>query len=118
MKVNILGTEYKVIVKKYDEDEAFERRSIDGYCDGFTKTIVVCDMHTYKGWEYETEDTIKECQKLILRHEITHAFLNESGLQDSTFAYDCGWARNEEMVDWFAIQSPKILATFKEVGCI
>lgn len=33
MKINVLGTGYTVTVKKYGEDEAFERRSIDGYCD-------------------------------------------------------------------------------------
>ena len=43
MQVNILGTPYEIIVKKYDEDEAFSRRSIDGYCDGFVRKIVVCD---------------------------------------------------------------------------
>ena len=55
MTVNILGTPYEIIVKKYDEEEAFDRRSIDGFCDGYAKEIVVCDMHTYKGWEHEAE---------------------------------------------------------------
>lgn len=31
MKVNVLGTEYTVTTKKYDEDEAFERLKIVGY---------------------------------------------------------------------------------------
>lgn len=48
MIVNVLGTEYTIEIKKYAEDEAFERRSIDGYCDWLTKKIVVCDMSTYK----------------------------------------------------------------------
>ena len=50
MTVNILGTPYEIIVKKYDEEEEFERRSISGFCDGYAKEIVVCDMSTYKGW--------------------------------------------------------------------
>lgn len=41
MIVNVLGTEYTIEIKKYAEDEAFERRSIDGYCDWLTKKIVV-----------------------------------------------------------------------------
>lgn len=49
MIVNILGTPYEIIVKKYDEEESFDRRSIAGFCDGYAKEIVVCDMHTYKG---------------------------------------------------------------------
>ena len=117
MTVNVLGTEYKIIVKKYDEDEAFERRSIDGYCDSYKKEIVVCDMNTYKGWEHEDEETKVICQKQTLRHEITHAFLSESGLADSSATFDCGWAKNEEMVDWIAIQYPKMKKIFAELGC-
>lgn len=118
MKVNILGTEYTILIKKYDEDEVFERRSIDGYCDGYAKQIVVCDMHTYRGWEHEAEETIVECQKATLRHEIVHAFFNESGLMDSAFPYEGAWAKNEEMVDWLAIQIPKIHKAYQEAGCL
>ena len=53
MTVNILGTPYEIIVKNYDEEECFERRSIGAFCDGFTHQIVLCDMATYKGWEHE-----------------------------------------------------------------
>ena len=35
--VDILGTRYTIAVKRYDEDEVFSRRSIDGYCDSWTK---------------------------------------------------------------------------------
>ena len=118
LKINILGTEYTVTVKKYDEDEVFERRSIDGYCDSWAKRIVVCDMSTYKGWDHESPDTISAAQKETLRHEIVHAFLSESGLKDSTNAVDCPWAKNEEMVDWFALQGPKIWKAWQEVGAI
>ena len=118
MIVNILGAEYTIIMKKYDEDEAFEKRSICGYCDSYAKEIVVCDMHTYKGWENELETTVEGCQKLTLRHEIVHAFFSESGLKDSTFAYDGGWSMNEEMVDWIAIQIPKMIKVFEETGCL
>lgn len=118
MKVNVLGTEYTIIRKKYDEDEAFERRSISGYCDGYTKTIVICDMSTHKGWEYEAKETCAMCEKSILRHEITHAFFNESGLADSTFAFDGAWVNNEEMIDWIANQTPKMIKAFEQVGCL
>lgn len=118
MKVSILGTDYEIIVKKYDEEEAFERRSIDGFCDSYTKQIVVCDMSTYRGWEHETKETIEQCQKQALRHEIVHAFFNESGLQDSSLHYEGGWAKNEEMVDWLATQIPKIHKAFEKVGCL
>lgn len=118
MKVNILGTEYEIIKKKYDEDEAFDRRSIAGYCDCYAKRIVICDMNTYKGWEHEDADTKLQSEKVTLRHEIIHAFFGESGLQDSTFVYDGAWSKNEEMIDWLAFQTPKMCKAFAEAGCL
>lgn len=53
-----------------------------------------------------------------MRHEITHAFFFESGLQESSLQYCNGWAENEEMVDWVAVQFPKMLQVFKEAECI
>ena len=57
-------------------------------------------------------------QKKTLRHEIVHAFLTESGLFNNTYNVDAGWSKNEEMVDWFAIQSPKIFKVYSELGII
>ena len=119
MKIlSILGAEYDIKVREYGEDEAFERRSIDGYCDSMTKQIVVCDMATYKGWEHESAETAAAAQRQTLRHEIVHAFYHESGLSDSSFVYDGPWANNEEMVDWFANQGPKIYAAWREAGAL
>ena len=53
----------------------------------------------------------------MLRHEIIHAFLNESGLSDSSNSVEA-WAKNEEMVDWFAIQSPKIFKVFQDLDIL
>lgn len=118
MTVNILGTAYTVTVKKYDDDEAFCRRSIDGYCDSFTHQIVVCDMSTHKNFEYEPHETVKAAQKETLRHEIVHAFLSESGLADSSGIMESSWARNEEMVDWIALQGPKIYKAWAEADAL
>ena len=118
MTVNILGTPYEIIVKKYDEDEAFERRSIVGFCDGYVKEIVVCDMHTYKGWENEAEKTVVAAQKQTLRHEIVHAFFHESGLIDSSSVVECPWSQNEEMVDWIANQGMKIYKAWVEADAL
>lgn len=118
MKISILGMEYTVTIKKYDEDEAFSRQSIDGYCDSYTKQIVVCDISTYKGWEHEPPETIAAAQKETTRHEIVHAFFSESGLEDSSINLDKAWAKNEEMVDWIAIQGPKIWQAWQEAGAV
>lgn len=117
MNVNVLGTEYKIIVKKYDED-VFKEKQIDGYCNGFTKEIAVCDLTTKEDWKIESKETITECQKQILRHEIVHAFLNESGLQANAHNNDNSWAYNEEMVDWIALQGLKIYNAWKQAECI
>lgn len=118
MTVNILGTPYEIIVKKYDEEDAFDRRSIAGFCDGYAKQIVVCDMHTYKGWEHEGEKTVAAAQRQTLRHEIVHAFFNESGLMDSSSMVDCPWSNNEEMVDWIANQGMKIYKAWQETDSL
>ena len=118
MKINILGTDYKITVKKYDEDEAFDRCSFCGYCDSYSKEIVVCDMHTYKGWENEPEQSIIQAQKETLRHEIVHAFLNESGLSCNGHSTQYSWAKDEEIVDWIAIQGVKIYKAWTEVDAV
>ena len=101
MTINILGTPYEIIVKKYDEDENFER-----------------DMNTYEGWENDDEETKINCHKTNLRHEITHAFFYESGLWDNTNRQVGAWAKNEELIDWIALQGVKIFNAWKEADAI
>lgn len=117
-RVNVLGADYDIIRKKYDEDDAFEREKIDGYCESLTHRIVVCDMDTYKGWEHENEDYRRAQERLTLRHEIVHAFFNESGLMSNSHE-TCGpFALDEELVDFIAIQGQKIYKAWEDVGCL
>lgn len=118
VKVNILGTEYSIIKKDYNNVPEFKKLGIDGYCDSVTKEIVVCNMATYPGYEDETPERNSLVEKHTLRHEIVHAFLNESGLQESSVQPRGGWSQNEEMVDWIAIQFHKILKAFESVGVL
>ena len=118
MMISILGTFYTVLIKKYDEDKTFEEMSIGGYCDGNAKEIVVCDYHTLKGWENAPERSIIQAQRETLRHEIVHAFFNESGLKSSSNCYEDAWAKNEEMIDWIAIQGEKIYKAWKEAEAV
>ena len=53
-----------------------------------------------------------------LRHEIVHAFFNESGLKESSNGCESGWAKNEEMVDWIALQLPKIYKACESVNAL
>ena len=118
MTVNILGIPYKVTKKKYDDDPFFAEKSFDGYCSEFTKQIVYCDMRTFPGWENEDQEAIKACEKGTLRHEIVHAFLNESGLSFSASHIHGPWSKCEELVDWIALQGPKIYRAWKAVGAV
>lgn len=117
MKVNILGTEYTITVKKYDEEEYFKRANCNGYCSGIEKEICVCDMTTYPDWGNEPDSVCAKQMKVTLRHEIVHAFFNESGLSANSNSVDA-WARNEEMVDWFALQGPKIWKAWQEAEAL
>lgn len=117
-KVNILGTEYRIEIHKVSEDSFMEEKRLAGYCEEENKLIVVADMSEEKYFAGMDEKAQETYRKKTLRHEIMHAFLNESGLSDSSNRFDSAWAKNEEMVDWFAIQSPKIFKVFVELGIL
>lgn len=118
MKVNVLGTKYHIIRVKNGQDEYMDKMHFGGYCDDVVKRIVLLDLKTVPEWAAESEYRIKEQEKETLRHELIHAFLSESGLSWNTFAAEKAWAKNEEMVDWIAIQFPKLLAAFKEADAL
>ena len=116
--VNILGTEYRIETHKISEDETMKNNQWNGYCDEEQKLIVVADMTEKQYVDIDSAEGREQYRKKTLRHEITHAFLNESGLSDSASIPACAWAKHEEMVDWFAIQSPKIFKVFQELNIL
>ena len=110
-KVNILGTEYKIIFAT--EKEKPDLKEIEGYADFTVKEIVIKDPEKRE----RSFDNSKEYSKKVLRHEIIHVFMYESGLWENS-AECTAWAENEEMTDWIAIQFPKILKAYQEACCI
>lgn len=118
MKVNILGTLYTIERKKYDDDELFKKNRFVGYCDGVEKKIVLCEAKTIPGFDNETDEYCQKFMKETLRHEIVHAFFNESGLSDSSNQYDGPWPKNEEMIDWMAIQGPKLYKAWEQAKAV
>ena len=118
MKIDILGTEYRIETHKVSEDSYMEKKGLAGYCEEENKLIVVADMSEEKYFVGMDEKAQETYRKKTLRHEIMHAFLNESGLSDSSNRFDGAWAKNEEMVDWLAIQAPKIYKTFQKLNII
>ncbi|MBR3927724.1 hypothetical protein [Candidatus Proelusimicrobium excrementi] len=118
LKIDILGTEYTINRYDFNNKPEFEKNSWNGYCDEVTKEIALVNMKTFPGCENDSDEKLKKIEKQTLRHEIIHAFFNECGLQDSTLQYGGGWAKNEEMVDWIALQFDKILKAFKECDIV
>ena len=110
-KVNILGSEWSV--KFGNEKEYPNLAEMVGYTDLSTREIVVDDMEASQG-QIGAKADLESYQKQVVRHEIIHAFLLESGLDSNSNSAD-SWAVNEEMVDWFAIQSPKIFKLFNKL---
>lgn len=112
-KVNILGTEYSI---KFGDESGFPAlNGIDGYCDSSTKEIVVDNMKKSEN-DVSSKGNLEEYKKSCLRHEIIHAYMEESGLAHNFEHKPIGI--EETTVDWFAIQSPKIYKTFEELGAL
>lgn len=114
-KVSILGTEYKVHLDVSEQEDS----SLDGrygYCFPKARKIVIADLNTIDSWKNEGEEEKQRLLKETKRHEVIHAFLAESGLWGSANGCDC-WALNEEMVDWIAVQWPKIRKVFTLLDC-
>ena len=114
-KVNILGTDYEIhFVDEFPEYLKEVGEGADGHCNRHDRDIFIKRCND----KDMTAAGRERCNRDTIRHEIIHAYLSESGLSANA-SHCCGsWAENEEMVDWFAIQSPKIYQTFKEVGCL
>ena len=71
MKVNILGTEYEILI---GNEENYPRlRQADGYTDTSIKKIVIFDVGTIKDSDENIKDLTSYQQK-VTRHEIIHAF--------------------------------------------
>lgn len=118
MKIDVLGTKYTIRRVNSGQDEYLEKMNFAGYCDDTRKEIVVLNMKTIPELMNEPEAVILSRERETVRHELIHAFLSESGLSWNTFAAEKAWAKNEEMVDWFAIQFPKLLKAFKEADAL
>ena len=110
MKVDILGTEYTIEERSVEEDALLA--NMDGYCDKSIHLLVIskpspdADLGDFEWYK-----------KKIMRHEIVHAFLYESGIGES-YQSAKQYGHDETMVDWIAAQFPKMLKVFEEVGCL
>lgn len=108
--VNILGTEYKIIFDVADEEMP---EGADGCTDQSIQTIKIAEFES----DRNTIQDMDSYRKKVLRHEIVHAFLYESGMWNNSGSTNC-WGMDETITDWIAIQSPKLFQAFKEADCI
>ncbi len=108
--IDILGTLYTI---HFDVPEEKMPEDADGCMD---QTI-----HTIKIAKFESDRNsvmgLDEYRKKVLRHEIIHAFLYESGLWNCSGTTEA-WGQDETITDWMAIQSPKMFKVFKEADCL
>lgn len=95
--LNILGTDYKFEFRNESDEPKLQGK--DGFCDTTVKRIVT---RTDYNNDSDTVEDIEYYIAKVIRHEIIHAFLYESGLSCNS------WGENEEIVDWFSIQFEKI----------
>ena len=111
--VEILGTAWSLAFRAQSEDPLLRERA--GYTDQTTHEIVIL-AHL----DDDQDDAVGDFdiyQQEVLRHEIIHAFLFESGLGDYALPPTEDGGHPEQMIDWFAIQYPKIQAVFKQLHC-
>lgn len=108
--VNVLGQEYKIVYEC--EDENIRLKDADGYLESYAKEI-----HIDKSiFEQDNDDPLQMKDldiygRKVIRHEIIHAFILESGLWEC-----CKWAQDEELTDWIARQFPKMKDCFEKLG--
>lgn len=111
LKINILGTEYTIML---DVEEEHMPVGADGCMDQSTHLIKIVK---FDAPDRNSIQNIESYRKKVLRHEIIHAFLYESGLWNNSGTAEA-WGMSEEITDWIAIQFPKILQVFKEADCL
>ena len=108
MKVSILGTEYEIIEQTEEQNPKLRLRNSNGLCEIYSHRIILnADVQE----DELTYENFQEYKKKVLRHEIIHAFFAESGLRGNS-----EYAENEELVDWIAIQLPKINKVLQQIG--
>ena len=77
----------------------------------------IADLDDEEHFHFDNEEEKDVYFKSSLRHEIIHAFLNESGLKDN-FEHVPRMGHEETMVDWIANQFPKIADVYEKLGIL
>ena len=108
MEINILGTNYEI--KKLSESDYPKLKTLDanGLAELYSKQLIInSEMNRQTGNEYAN---FEGYENKTIRHEIIHAFFHESGLVD--------YCQDEDLVNWLALQAPKMIKAFQEANCL
>ena len=110
--VNVLGTGYAIYLDVPESEDA-ALLLCDGFCDKTVKRIVICEKS-------ESSDLAdwKQYRNTCIRHELVHAFMFESGFSNNFRCDRTDEEHPELLVEWFAIQFPKMLKAFEEAGAL
>lgn len=100
--VNILGQPWRVKICSIATEPRL--KTMSGFTDHTSHFIGITDPA-----EKDTNlDNPVEMVKDIMRHEIVHAYMYESGLGDS---WEHNYGQDETIVDWIALQFNKMWVT-------
>ena len=113
-EIQIMGSTWTIVEGTKEDFPPLSE--VDGYTDVSAKLIVVDNLVAAANDKF-CQSNLTEHKNRVLRHEIIHAFLEECGLNDNSNAV-AAWATNEEMVEWFATQLPKIIAVCAELDIL
>lgn len=115
--IDVLGSKYSIYAMDKDDEATIDAwgENHAGYCDPSVKEIVL------RGSLLEPEPgslaDLEHSWKAIMRHEIIHAFLYEGGLTGEVQHREAYYG-DELLIDWLAIQTPKIFKAFQTAGCL
>lgn len=102
--VNILGAEYAIEISP-----EIIKQDADGFCYPYSNKIKIRPSEDMLD-DDNTKEEKERCFKESLSHECIHAYFRESGLYS--------YMRDETLVDWIAVQMPKIVKTFQELDIL
>ncbi|MBO4542815.1 MAG: hypothetical protein J5725_06480 [Bacteroidales bacterium] len=107
-KIRVLGQEYKIILDSSETNPKLEDNY--GYLEPYSKKIVIDNSIDQDNGKTVVEGIDRFVNK-IYRHEILHAFFQESGIR-----YKYSKDEEEFIVAWIAVQFPKMKKIFEELG--
>jgi hypothetical protein len=111
-KVDVLGSTYFVEIVPYTKYPVLFGKAL-GWCDFHAKKIVVLDMATVEIEDELNTQSPDKATNRIFRHELVHAFFYESGLDEQS-----DFARDEILVDFLAMQIPKMVRIFSKLDLL